>query len=126
MRAIFYKFIGYDTGQAALAGTPSPGLRGEGVPVMVTPVESMACRPGCAACCTVISISSPLPGMPGGKPAGVSCVNLTEARTCSLHDSPEYPAVCRNFKASRDFCGDTNEEAHRIIGELERATGSGL
>ncbi|MDD8045446.1 MAG: YkgJ family cysteine cluster protein, partial [Verrucomicrobiota bacterium] len=31
----------------------------------------MECRPGCGACCTVVSISSPIPGMPQGKPAGV-------------------------------------------------------
>ena len=26
----------------------------------------MECRPGCGACCVAISISSPIPGMPGG------------------------------------------------------------
>ncbi len=83
----------------------------------------MICRPGCAACCTVISISSPLPGMPRGKPAGVRCVNLTADLRCSIHGSPEYPAVCANFKASRDFCGDTNEEAYRLMAGLERETG---
>ncbi|NYZ53719.1 YkgJ family cysteine cluster protein, partial [Escherichia coli] len=29
----------------------------------------MECRPGCGACCTAPSISSPIPGMPDGKPA---------------------------------------------------------
>ena len=32
----------------------------------------MECRIGCAACCVVISISSPLPGYPDGKPADMS------------------------------------------------------
>ncbi|NBX68342.1 MAG: YkgJ family cysteine cluster protein, partial [Proteobacteria bacterium] len=36
----------------------------------------MECRIGCGACCIAPSISSPLPGMPHGKPAGVRCVNL--------------------------------------------------
>jgi len=88
-------------------------------------VEAFTCRPGCAACCTVISISSPLPGMPGGKPAGVPCVNLTAALTCSIHEGPDYPAVCRNFRATVDFCGRTNQDARRIIGEIEGQTGPG-
>ncbi|HLV28200.1 MAG TPA: YkgJ family cysteine cluster protein, partial [Burkholderiaceae bacterium] len=29
----------------------------------------MDCRPHCGACCTAPSISSPIPGMPQGKPA---------------------------------------------------------
>ncbi|MCF5019628.1 YkgJ family cysteine cluster protein, partial [Pseudomonas lactis] len=29
----------------------------------------MKCREGCGACCIAPSISSPLPGMPQGKPA---------------------------------------------------------
>ncbi|MGU7695722.1 YkgJ family cysteine cluster protein, partial [Escherichia coli] len=29
----------------------------------------MECRPDCGACCTAPSISSPIPGMPDGKPA---------------------------------------------------------
>jgi hypothetical protein len=60
--------------------------------------------------------------MPAGKPAGVPCVHLTPGWTCSIHGEPGYPLVCRNFHASSDFCGYTNEEAHRIIGEIERAT----
>jgi Fe-S-cluster containining protein len=31
----------------------------------------MNCRLGCGACCIAPSISSPIPGMPQGKPAGV-------------------------------------------------------
>jgi hypothetical protein len=37
----------------------------------------MECRIGCAACCIALPISSPIPGMPDGKPAGVRCVQLT-------------------------------------------------
>ena len=38
--------------------------------------EPLACRSGCGACCIAPSITSPLPGMPQGKPAGVPCINL--------------------------------------------------
>ncbi|MDR8085529.1 YkgJ family cysteine cluster protein, partial [Acinetobacter baumannii] len=29
---------------------------------------SFQCRPHCGACCTAPSITSPIPGMPNGKP----------------------------------------------------------
>ena len=38
--------------------------------------DLIACRTGCGACCIAPSISSPIPGMPDGKPAGVPCVQL--------------------------------------------------
>ncbi|MCH1995921.1 YkgJ family cysteine cluster protein, partial [Achromobacter xylosoxidans] len=37
---------------------------------------SLACRPGCGACCIAPSITRPIPGMPDGKPAGVPCIQL--------------------------------------------------
>ena len=80
----------------------------------------MDCRPGCAACCIVISISTPIPGMPQGKPAGVRCVQLTEDNRCKLFDLPERPTVCRAFQPEPLICGETNEEAFLIIGALER------
>ena len=36
----------------------------------------MKCRPGNGACCIAPSISSPIPGMPNDKPAGVPCIQL--------------------------------------------------
>lgn len=81
-----------------------------------------SCRPGCAACCIYISISSPVPGMPQGKPAGVRCANLTSENFCSVHGTGSYPAVCRAFKPARDMCGDTNEHAARYLTELENLT----
>lgn len=30
--------------------------------------SSLPCRPDCGACCTAPSITSPIPGMPDGKP----------------------------------------------------------
>lgn len=85
----------------------------------------MECRVGCAACCIVISISSPIPGMPNGKPAGVPCVQLTPDRKCALFGKPERPAVCSALHASVDMCGRSNEEAFAILAELERATRPG-
>ncbi|MEN9889340.1 MAG: hypothetical protein RL559_1377, partial [Pseudomonadota bacterium] len=56
-------------------------------------MSGLACRPGCGACCTAPSISSPIPGMPQGKPAGVPCVQLDAQRRCKLFGLPERPAV---------------------------------
>ena len=44
----------------------------------------MDCRPGCGACCIAPSISTPMPGHPRGKAAGVACVNLTADLRCAL------------------------------------------
>lgn len=82
----------------------------------------MECRAGCGACCIAISISSPIPGMPDGKPAGVRCVELSQDNRCLLFGKPERPAVCVDLKASKEMCGDTFEEAYRYITWLEDQT----
>jgi len=82
----------------------------------------MQCRSGCGACCIAISISSPLPGMPDGKPAGVRCVNLLPDNTCRLHGQPNYPPVCRNLRPSAEMCGSTFQEAMLYLTELELLT----
>lgn len=82
----------------------------------------MDCRIGCAACCIVPSISTPIPGMPGGKPAYVRCIQLDEANQCQLFGKPERPAVCLGFLPSRENCGDSNEQAFVLLEQLERAT----
>lgn len=97
----------------------------DGFERMRTGVDEMECRVGCAACCTVVSISSPIPGMPDGKPAGVRCVQLTDGNACKLFGRPERPAVCSSLQASRDMCGDRDEDAYRILTEMERATSPG-
>ncbi len=71
----------------------------------------MMCRMGCGACCTAPSISSPIPGMPEGKPAGVPCVHLSVENRCQIFGDPSRPAVCSEFKASEDVCGDNRDEA---------------
>jgi hypothetical protein len=82
----------------------------------------MHCRPGCAACCIVPSISSPIPGMPRGKPAGVRCVQLTDDHRCRLFGRPERPAVCVSFRPNLEMCGATHAHAFAFLAGLEQAT----
>jgi Fe-S-cluster containining protein len=82
----------------------------------------MACRPGCGACCIAPSLSSPIPGMPAGKPAGVRCVQLTEDNRCRIYGRPERPGACRSFSALPDSCGADRDEALALLGALEAAT----
>lgn len=82
------------------------------------------CRIGCGACCIAPSISSAIPGMPGGKPAGVRCVQLDDNNLCRLFGFSERPDVCSEFSASVDVCGNSNEEALWLIGSLEVETSS--
>jgi len=81
-----------------------------------------SCRVGCGACCIALSISSPIPGMPGGKPAGVRCVQLTADNRCRLYGLPERPAVCVNLRPNREMCGESMAEALAYLEALERAT----
>lgn len=83
----------------------------------------MECRTGCGACCTAPSISSPIPGMPHGKPAGVRCVQLSDENLCLLFGKPERPAVCTRLRPGAEMCGSTREEALAYLSLLERATG---
>ncbi len=80
----------------------------------------MDCRTGCGACCIAISISSPIPGMPGGKPAGVICPHLCGNYTCLIYN--DRPDVCRNFRADQDYCGVSREMALENLKRLEEAT----
>ena len=82
----------------------------------------MNCRIGCGACCLALSISSPIPGMPGGKAAGERCVQLSPENLCLLYGKPERPAVCVNLKPSRQMCGSNTEEALEYLRDLEEAT----
>jgi Fe-S-cluster containining protein len=82
----------------------------------------LACRPECGACCIAPSISTPMPGMPHGKPAGVRCANLSDDLRCRLFGRPERPAFCAGLKPSAEMCGDTREHAIAWLGRLERLT----
>ena len=61
--------------------------------------------------------------MPGGKPAGVRCVQLTADLRCALFGRPERPAVCTSLRPSIGMCGGSAAEAMRILAALEAATG---
>lgn len=82
----------------------------------------MECRIGCGACCIAISISSPIPGMPNGKLAGVRCVQLTEDNRCLLFGKADRPSVCIRFSPSREMCGNSTEEAFAYLERLEKDT----
>jgi len=84
--------------------------------------SSMNCRDHCGACCTAPSITSPIPGMPNGKPAGVRCVQLAEDNRCLIFGRPERPAFCGGLQPSLEMCGDSREQAIRWLDALERAT----
>ncbi len=82
----------------------------------------MNCRIGCGACCIAPSISSPIPGMPNGKPAGVRCIQLTADNHCRLFGQPERPAVCVSLRPTCEMCGNSDQEALEILTRLELAT----
>ncbi|WP_425337671.1 YkgJ family cysteine cluster protein [Pusillimonas caeni] len=81
-----------------------------------------SCREGCGACCTAPSISSAIPGMPFGKPAGMRCVQLDDSERCMLFGRPERPAVCASLQPSRAMCGPGREHAMRWLTRLEQET----
>ncbi|HTX72351.1 MAG TPA: YkgJ family cysteine cluster protein [Rectinemataceae bacterium] len=85
-------------------------------------MEDLSCRPGCAACCIAPSISSPIPGMPQGKPAGMSCIHLDGQFRCLLYGRPERPAVCRSLRPEPLMCGHSRQEAMAYLKALEEAT----
>lgn len=79
----------------------------------------MECRVGCGACCIAPSISSAIPGMPHGKPAGIRCVQLSDDNRCKIFGLASRPAVCLGFKAEVLFCGSNYDDAIKIISSLE-------
>jgi len=82
----------------------------------------MECRPGCAACCIVPSISSAIPGMPQGKPAHVRCVQLSDENLCLIFGRPERPAVCASLQPNAEMCGRSNAEAFDRLTRIELLT----
>jgi len=82
----------------------------------------MQCRAGCGACCIAPSITSPIPGMPHGKLAGIPCVQLDDAYRCRLFGRPERPAFCASLRPEHGMCGDDRDDALQRIAILELAT----
>lgn len=89
---------------------------------MLPKSPALECRSNCAACCIEPSISSPIPGMPRGKPAGVACVQLDAQLRCKLFGDPRRPAVCVSLRPSLEMCGGAREHALTFLRHLERST----
>lgn len=85
-------------------------------------MKILFCRPSCAACCIAPSITSPLPGMPDGKPAGVPCVQLDGELRCKVFGLPERPDFCGGLQPSAEMCGESSEAALVWLTQLEVAT----
>ena len=82
----------------------------------------MDCRSDCGACCTAPSISSPIPGMPEGKPANPRCVQLSDTNLCMIFGSPLRPKVCSGLQPTAEMCGSTRQQAITYLLELEALT----
>ncbi|HEY5804352.1 MAG TPA: YkgJ family cysteine cluster protein [Lysobacter sp.] len=82
----------------------------------------MECRAHCGACCIAPSITSPIPGMPHGKPAGMPCVQLDDDLRCRLFGRPERPRFCASLRPTQAMCGSDRAEAMSGLAELERLT----
>jgi Fe-S-cluster containining protein len=85
-------------------------------------MTTFTCRPNCAACCIAPSITSPIPGMPNGKPAGVPCIQLLADDRCAIFGQPERPTCCSGLQASLEMCGNTKEAAITWLNHLEIQT----
>ncbi|RUR30480.1 YkgJ family cysteine cluster protein [Vreelandella nanhaiensis] len=85
--------------------------------------QAEGCRAGCGACCIAPSISSAIPGMPNGKPAGVRCIQLDEHNLCRLFGDSRRPAVCGNFHFDISVCGEHRDQALATLSYLEAETG---
>jgi len=82
----------------------------------------MECRAACGACCIAPSITSPLPGMPHGKPAGIRCIQLDDADRCRIFGQPERPSFCATLRPEPDMCGTSRADALTRLSRLEVLT----
>jgi hypothetical protein len=82
----------------------------------------MNCRSECGACCIAPSITSPLPGMPQGKPAGVPCVQLLPDMRCAVFGKPERPPFCGGLQPAVEMCGADRNAALLWLTQLDQAT----
>ena len=85
-------------------------------------ISTPVCRDSCGACCTAPSISSPIPGMPAGKPAGVRCAQLDDDQRCLIFGRPERPPVCASLQPSDEMCGQSRTDAMLFLSTLDRLT----
>lgn len=82
----------------------------------------MECREKCGACCIAPSITSPITGMPQGKPGGIRCIQLDENNRCKIFRNPDRPKVCASLQPSKEMCGKSEKEAMAYLTELEVLT----
>lgn len=82
----------------------------------------MECRPDCGACCIAPSITTPIPGMPHGKPANTRCIQLSDNNLCQIFTSPLRPAVCAGLQPSREMCLTSRDAAMVYLIQLETDT----
>lgn len=80
------------------------------------------CRKNCGACCIAPSISSMIPGMPNGKPAGVACIHLNANFQCDLFGQSSRPKVCGRLKPCIEMCGNNRVQALNYLTQLEQLT----
>lgn len=85
-------------------------------------MEKIDCREKCGACCIAPSITSKIPGMPDGKPAGIPCINLDENFRCRIFGHHDRPAVCASLQPSKEMCGTCRTDALAYLEELEKLT----
>jgi hypothetical protein len=84
--------------------------------------DQMECRTGCAACCIAPSISSSIPGMEAGKPAGMRCIQLSKDNRCLIFGSDQRPAVCGSLQPSEEMCGSSAGDAMQRLTGWEQDT----
>lgn len=89
---------------------------------MYAETPELQCRPDCGACCIAPSITSPLPGMPNGKPAGIACIQLLPDFRCAVFNQPCRPDFCAGLKPSPEMCGLDRQQAMASLTALEIAT----
>lgn len=82
----------------------------------------MNCRPDCGACCIAPSISTPIPGMPAGKPANTRCIQLSSDNLCLIFGQPSRPQVCGSLQPEALMCGADRQQAMAYLIHLEKQT----
>ena len=108
-----------------MARLPSTGTLPRLMPGFAPPLPSNSpavCRAECGACCIAPSITSPIPGMPHGKPAGIPCVQLLPDLRCALFGKPERPSFCTGLRPTESMCGASRTDALARLSALELAT----
>ena len=64
--------------------------------------------------------------MPGGKPAGVPCVQLDGQLRCRIFGQPGRPAVCGSLRPQAQMCGGSRQQAEAYLLRLEYLTQPGV